>query len=149
MSQITNSALRVVFVAFAFGVQVLLVLNFAARNWRPQLELKYGWVIYALGIVALLLAVVFAVSGQPWCTVLAFLLHAAWAGFGFYVDTYRRIEWRNPLRLPVLIPYVFLFIASQFAFWIPLWYVGLNHWAAYGVFYSVNTALNWFSHRKR
>ncbi len=147
MAVITNSALRTVFVAFAFGVQVLLVLNFAARNWRPALERRYGWVIYALGIVALLPAVVFARSGQPWSTVLAFLFYTAWAAFGFYVDTYRQIEWRNPLRLPVMLPYVFLFVAAQMAFWVPLWFVGRGYWIAYGVLYSVSTTLNWYSHR--
>jgi hypothetical protein len=149
MLPMTNAMLRTLFVVFAFLVQVLLVLNFAARNWRPALERKYGWVIYALGIVAVLLALVFALGGQPWYAVLAPLLYAAWAGFGFYVDTYRHMEWRNPPRGSVLIPYVLLFMASQFAFWIPLWYVGLGYWAAYAVFYVVNTALNLFSHRRR
>jgi len=145
----TNNTLRAVFVIFAFVVQVLLVLNFAVRNWRPALERRYGWVIYALGVAAVLLAVVFALAGQPWLPVVAFLLYAVWAAFGFYVDVYRKIEWRNPLRLPVLLPYVLLFIACQLAFWIPLWYVGRGYWIAYGVFYSVNTGLNFYSHRKR
>jgi hypothetical protein len=149
MPLMTNATLRAVFVVFAFAVQVLLVLNFTARNWRPKLELKYGWVIYALALVALLLALVFALGRQPGYAILAPLTYALWAGFGYYVDAYRHIEWRNPPRLTVLIPYVLLFIASQFAFWIPLWYVGLGHWAAYGVFYVVNTALNLYSHRRR
>ena len=149
MTMMTNSTLRAVFVLFAFGMQVLLVLNFAARNWRPALERRYGWVIYALGVVAVLLAVVFALAGQPWCPVVAFLLYAAWAAFGFYADIYRKIEWRNPPRLSVMLPYVLLFIASQLAFWIPLWYVGRGYWAAYGVLYCANTGLNLYSHRKR
>jgi hypothetical protein len=149
MLSATNTALRTLFVVFAFVVQVLLLFNFAARNWRPALERKYGWVIYALGIVGVLLAIVFALGGQPWYVVLAPLLYALWAGFGFYVDVYRRIEWRNPPRWTVLVPYVLLFMASQFAFWIPLWYVGLGFWAAYAVLYFLNTALNIYSHRKR
>jgi hypothetical protein len=149
MPLFANIALRTVFVVFAFAVQVLLAFNFAARNWRPALERKYGWIIYALAIVAVLLAIVFPLGHQPAYAILAPLIYAVWAGFGFYVDTYRHIEWRNPPRLTVLVPYVLLFIASQFAFWIPLWYVGLGHWVAYGVFYVVNTALNLYSHRRR
>lgn len=148
MTVMTNSTLRAVFVVSAFLVQVLLVLNFAARNWRPALERKYGWVIYALGIVAVLLAIVFALGHQPAYAIVAWLLYAVWAGFGFYVDTYRQIAWRSPPRWPVLIPYVVLFIASQFAFWIPLWYVGIGYWAAYTVLYFLNTALNISSHRQ-
>jgi hypothetical protein len=149
MTLMTNTALRTAFVVFAFGVQVLLVLDFAARNWRPALERKYGWVIYALAVVAVLLAMVFALGRQPAYAILAPLIYAVWAGFGFYVDTYRQIEWRNPPRWSVLVPYVLLFIASQFAFWIPLWYMGLGYWAAYTVLYVLNTALNLASHRQR
>jgi hypothetical protein len=145
----TKAALRTTFVVFAFGVQVLLILDFAARNWRPALERKYGWVIYALGIVAVLLAIVFALGRQPAYAVVAPLVYALWAAFGYVVDIYRHIEWRNPPRWSVLAPYVLLFMASQFAFWIPLWYLGLGYWAAYTVLYAVNTALNFASHRQR
>lgn len=149
MTLMTNGTLRTVFVAFAFLVQVLLVLNFGARNWRPALERKYGWIIYGLGIVAVLLAVVFALRRQPAYAVVAFWVYALWAAFGYYVDTYRQIEWRrNPPRWSLLLPYVLLFIASQFAFWIPLWYVGLGYWAVYAVLYVLNTGLNIYSHRK-
>jgi len=149
MVVMTSSTLRAAFVVFAFLVQALLVINFAARRWRPELERKYGWIIYALAIVAVLLGVVFALGRQPAWAIVAPLLYAVWAGFGYYVDTYRQIEWRNPPRWSVLVPYVLLFIASQFAFWIPLWYVGLGYWAAYALFYVVNTALNVSSHRRR
>lgn len=149
MPLFTNITLRTVFVVFAFAVQVLLALNFTARNWRPALELKYGWIIYALAIVAVLLAIVFALGRQPGYAILAPLMYAVWAGFGYYVDMYRHIEWRSPPRYAVFVPYVLLFIASQFAFWIPLWYVGLGYWVAYAVLYFINTGLNIASHRKR
>ena len=148
MPALTHNVLRTLFVAFAFAAQVLLVVNFAARNWRPVLERRYGWVVYALGIPAALLAAILTVAHQPAYAALACVLYALWAAFGYYVDTYRQLAWRQPTRWTILLPYVLLFIASQLAFWIPLWYVGLGYWVAYGALYVANTALNLFSHRR-
>ena len=62
----TNNTLEVLFVVFAFVVQVLLVFNFIARNWKPSLEQKYGWVIYTMGILGIILGVLFLAGEQPW-----------------------------------------------------------------------------------
>jgi len=65
------------------------------------------------------------------------------------VDRYRAIEWRNPPRHAILIPYVGLFILSQFAFWISLSEIGLSFWIAFAATYTLNTGLNIYSHRQR
>jgi len=44
----TNNTLQALFVVFAFLVQVLLIINFVARNWKPSLERKHGWILYTL-----------------------------------------------------------------------------------------------------
>jgi hypothetical protein len=137
------------FLCFGFAMQLLLIANFAARNLRPGLELRYGWVVYLMGAPALLLAVWFALRPLPWYIVAAPLLYAVWSVFGFYVDRYRGIPWRNPPNWPVLIPYLGLFILAQFAFWIPLWYVAMTAWWAYTFLYAVNTGLNIYSHKPR
>jgi hypothetical protein len=144
----TNRTLQALFVAFAFLAQVLLIINFAARNWRPLLERRYGWLIYAMGIPGIGLGILFLARAQPWTVVAAPLVYAIWAAFGYYVDMVRQIKWRSPPRWPVFIPYVALFMAGQFLFWIPLWYVGLAYWIIYTVMYFLNTGLNIYSHRK-
>ena len=101
-----------------------------------------------VGTLGLILGILFLAGDQPWYIVAAPLVNSIWAAFGYYVDTYRQIEWRSPPRWPVFIPYVGLFMASQFFFWIPLWYIGLEYWIAYGAMYFINTALNSYSHRK-
>jgi hypothetical protein len=126
----TNRTLQALFVAFAFLAQVLLIINFAARNWRPLLERRYGWLIYAMGIPGIGLGILFLARAQPWTIVAA------------------PLKWRSPPRWPVFIPYVALFMAGQFLFWIPLWYVGLAYWIIYTVMYFLNTGLNIYSHRK-
>jgi hypothetical protein len=144
---LSSSLANKLFLGFAFLVQILLLLNFAARNWQPELEMRYGWLVYATGILALLLALLSWRSDRPLAQTAAYLIFALWAAFGYYVDIYRAIPWRSPPFWPIFIPYVLLFMAGQFAFWIPLWYLGRGYWWAYTVAYALNTALNIFSHR--
>jgi len=136
------------FVGFAFLSQIFLALNFASRNWKPSLERKYGWVVYALGIPAALLGVYYWVNGVPWHFTIAPILFSTWALYGYYVDIIREINWRSPPTWPVFIPYVTLYMASQFSFWIPLWSIGLGYWIAFSMLYILNTSLNLYSHRK-
>ncbi len=143
----TNSAMQWMFVFLAFLVQGILLFNFATRYWKPSIEREYGWLIYAMGFLGLILGVVLAFGGQPWYFVAAPLLYAVWSAFGYSVDVSRRIPWRNPRRWSIFIPYVALFILTQVSFWIPLWYVGLGYWIAYTALYVLNTGLNIFSHR--
>jgi D-alanyl-D-alanine carboxypeptidase len=135
-----------VFIGFGFLVQGLLVADFAARRWRPRLERRYGWLVYALGVPSAGLAILMASSGSPWWQVLAFGLFGVWAAIGAWVDFIRPVAWRSPPRWPVFVPYVGLFVACLFAFWIPLWAVSLPLWLAFGVLYAVHTALNIASH---
>lgn len=145
----TNNTLQALFVVFAFLIQVVLIINFAARNWKPSLEMKYGGFIYAtMGIPGIILGILFLAGDQPWYIVAAPLVCSIWAAFGYFVDRYQQIQWRSPPRWSVLVPYVALFMASQFFFWIPLWYIDLAYWIAYAVMYFLNTSLNIYSHRK-
>ena len=89
------------FVAFGLLSQVGLLLYFAARRWRPDAERRWGWVMYALGVPAAGLALVGLGTAAPPEHILAYVLFAAWAGFGALVDLRLRIEWRSPIRPPI------------------------------------------------
>ncbi len=145
MSTLNNY--EVVFISAAFLYQFLLLLNFVGRNFRPVLERKYGWILYALSVPALITGGIYLLAGQPWYYILALALFALWGGFGYYIDIYRKVKWRNPTRAAVMIPYVVLYMGSQFAFWIPLWYLGMTYWWVFTGFYAVNTVLNIVGHR--
>jgi len=144
----TNNTLQALFVVFAFLIQVLLVIDFTARNWKPSLERKYGWLIYAMGMPGIILGILFIAGDEPWYIVAAPLVYSIWAAFGYFVDRYQQVQWRSPPRWSVFVPYVALFMASQFFFWIPLWYIGLAYWIGYAVIYFLNTSLNIYFHRK-
>ncbi len=145
----TSELLQAVYVAFAFLVQALLTFNFTARNWKPEIERTYGWIIYALGVPSLLLGILMLVDNQPWFFVVPPFLYSAWALLGYRVDIWRPVAWRNPPRWSIFVSYVGLFVSSLLLFWGSMWYVGTIYWIAFGVMYALHTFLNIYSHRRK
>jgi hypothetical protein len=141
-----SNILPLVFVAFAFISQALLIFNFVTLKWKPAIQQKYGWIVYAAGLIAFLLGILFWVNKQAWYFWLAFALFTTWALFGYIIDILRPVNWREPIRWQIFIPYVILYIFAQFAFWIPLWFIGLEYWIIYAVLYTISTALNISTH---
>ena len=76
-------ASKLLLVAFAFLIQIALLLNFSARRWSPSLERRYGWLVYALGLPALILGGVFLIEHEPWNVSSSPLMFAGWSGFGY------------------------------------------------------------------
>jgi hypothetical protein len=134
------------FVAFAFTSQVLLIFNFATLKWKPHIQRRWGWIVYAAGMIALPLAVLFWMNGLAWYFQLAFALYMVWAIFGSIVDILKPVNWRAPIRWSIFLTYVILYIAAQFSFWIPLWFVWLGYWIVYTALYMISTVLNISTH---
>jgi hypothetical protein len=144
----SQSAQQTLFVAFAFISQALLIFNFAAYKWKPDIQKKWGWIVYAFGWLALPLGLFFMASGGPWYSWLACGLFGAWAIFGYVVDILRPINWRSPIRWQIFAPYLALYISAQFAFWIPLWLIWPGYWMIYAVLYTICTVLNISNHSR-
>jgi hypothetical protein len=123
------------FIALALASQILLVGFFAAYSWR--------------GVPATLLGLWYLTTPYSWWLATGPLVFAAWTAFGYTVDLYRPINWRNPPRWPILIPYIALLWIGLFGLWMPLWRLGLVFWLAFGVMLAIHTALNIASHGKR
>jgi hypothetical protein len=134
------------FVAFAFASQLALIAFFATLGRRLDLSVVAGRIVYALGIVAALLALALVADGQPWYLVVALGLYAAWAALGTWIDLIHPIGWRVPPRWSIFIPYVALLTVAQIGMWVPLWYVDLRLWIAFGILYAIHTTLNIASH---
>jgi hypothetical protein len=145
---INQDMLQTGFVILAFVIQVMLVVDFAARNWKPSIEKRLGWLVYAMGLPASILGVLFLVNDQPWYYWTATLLFTIWAAFGYMIDIVLRVKWRGPAKRSIFVPYVVLFVSSLLAFWVPLWFIRPVLWGAYGLLYATHTALNMYSHFK-
>jgi hypothetical protein len=135
-----------VYAVFALATQVLLVAFFAAHLLKSGAEAALGKAVYGSGGLAVPIAIWLAVAGAPWQYVATIFLYAIWSAFGATVDIVRPVQWREPPRWQIVIPYAVLLMAALLSLWINLWYVSLSAWVAFGVLYGLHTVLNLGAH---
>ena len=145
MSKLDN--LDKLFVVWAFLFQIVLIVHFALR--KPFFEsytLKFGWIVYALCIPVAVISVVLLRGGKSWSFWLGGFLFLLYAAFGYWVDYVVKIQWRNPLRLSIMFPYVFLYLATVMFYWWPLALLRRPLWFAFAILFVIGTILNITSH---
>jgi hypothetical protein len=142
------STYELLYVAWSFLFQLILIAHFSLRKWfyHHYIE-RYGWLVYALGIPAVLISLVLLAGGLAWPFWLAGILHLIWSLFGYIVEYVAKIRWRNPIRWPVFGPYVILYLATIMFYWWPLAQINRVLWYIYAVLFVVSTFLNVSSHR--
>jgi hypothetical protein len=135
------------FVVWAFLFQIVLIVHFAIREpFFESYTKKFGWVVYALCIPAAVISVILMRGGKSWSFWLGGFLFVIYAGFGYWVDFVAQIQFRNPLRLSIVIPYVFLYLVTVMFYWWPLWPLSRLLWLVYAGLYVIATILNVRSH---
>ena len=135
------------FIVWAFLFQILLIAHFAIR--KPLFEsytVKYGWMIYALCIPAVVISIVLIRGGKSWSFWLGGFLFLVYAVFGYWIDYVAQIQFRSPIRPSVMVPYVVLYLATVMFYWWPLWCLNRQLWLAYAILYVIATILNITSH---
>jgi hypothetical protein len=139
--------LDTLFVLCAFLFQFILIVHFALRKWRFNTAIRYGPVVYALSIPALVVSILLLKRGKAWSLWLAGFLYLIWAIYGYTVEYIRKIEWRNPIRWPIFGPYVVLYLATVLFYWFPLALIRKPLWYVYAVLFIASTILNVISHK--
>jgi len=135
------------FVVWAFLFQVVLVIHFAVRKrFFESYTLRFGWIVYALCIPAVVISVFLLLGGKSWSFWLGGFLFLLYAAFGYWVDYIVKIQWRNPLRLSIMFPYVFLYLATTMFYWWPLALLSRPLWLVFAVLFIIGTVLNIASH---
>lgn len=135
------------FVVWAFFLQIVLIIHFALR--KPFFEsytLRYGWIVYALCIPAAIISLVLLTGGKSWSFWLGGFLFVLFAAFGYWVDYVAQIQFRNPLRPSILVPYALLYLVAVMFYWWPLALLNRKLWFAYAVLFVISTLLNVTSH---
>lgn len=146
MSNIEN--LDLLFVVWAFLFQVVLITHFSLRKWFfDTYILKFGWLVYALSIPAVVVSVLLLAGRKPWSLWIGGLIYLIWAIFGYSVEYVKRIRWRNPIRWPIFGPYVFLYLATIMFYWWPLALISKPLWYVFAILFIVSTVLNVSSHK--
>jgi hypothetical protein len=138
--------LDTLFVLFAFLIQIALIVYFALCRWAFATAVRTGWLIYALGVPAAAISMAQFVTGKPWYLWLGGALFAVFGAFGFVVEYLLHIEWRDPVYLPVFLPYMTLYLGAICFYWWPLGTIDAVLWYAYTALFLVSTLLNALSH---
>jgi hypothetical protein len=135
------------FVAWAFFFQIVLIVHFAIRRFLfESYTLKYGWIVYALCIPAVVISIILVRGGKSWFFWIGGFLFLLYSAFGFWIDYVMKIQFRNPLRVEIAIPYVVLHLATVMFYWWPLGRLSRPLWLAFGVMFVIGTILNITSH---
>jgi hypothetical protein len=135
------------FIVWAFLFQILLILHFAIR--KPLFEsytVKYGWIVYALCIPAVMISIILMRGGKDWTFWLGGFLFLVYAVFGYWVDYVAQIQFRSPFRPSITLPYVFLYLVTVMFYWWPLGILSRPLWFVYAVLFVIATILNIASH---
>lgn len=139
--------LEALFVAWSFLFQIILIVHFALRKWAfKRYAWKFGWIVYALSIPALIVSLVLYIGGKSWEYWMAGLLYILWALYGYWIDYMQQVRWRNPINWRVGGPYVTLYLATIMFYWWPLGLLNRTLWYAYAVLFVISTWFNLTSH---
>lgn len=139
--------LDTLFIVWAFFFQLSLIVHFALRKrYFDSYTLKYGWILYALCIPAMIVSVILLVGGKSWSFWLGGFLFIPYACYGYYVDYIKQISWRNPPVVKIMLPYVMLYLATVTFYWWPLALIDRPLWYIYAGAFVVSTILNVTSH---
>jgi len=135
------------FVAWSFLLQIVLVVHFAVRKrFFERYTKKFGWIVYALCLPAVLISVVLLLGGKDWSFWLGGFLFLVYAVFGYWIDYVKQFNWRKPLRPGIMLPYVFLYLASIMFYWWPLGLLSHPLWFVYALLFILSTILNLGTH---
>ena len=141
-------SLEVLFVIWAFLFQAVLIVHFSLRRWAfDRYILKFGWIVYAMSIPAVVVSLLLLLGGQTWSLWMGGFIYLVWAVYGYKVEYVKKIQWRNPIRWPIFGPYVFLYLATIMFYWWPLGLVSRPLWYVYAVLFIISTTLNVTSHK--
>jgi len=137
------------FVVTALLFQVILIIHFALRKWQFDLAMRYGRIVYALGIPAAAISIIILLGGKSWSFWLGGFIYLIWAVYGYFVEYFREIEWRSPIRWSIFGPYVVLYLATVMFYWWPLALLYKPLWYGYAILFIVSTGLNVTSHYRK
>ena len=137
----------ILFVVWSFLFQIVLIIHFARRKWFfDSYTLKFGWIVYALSVAAVIVSIVQLRGGKTWAFWLGGFIYLVWSIFGFTIEYIMRIKWRNPISWPIFGPYVLLYLGTVMFYWFPLGQIKRPLWYVYAILFICSIILNITSH---
>jgi len=139
--------LETLFVITAFLFQIVLIIHFTLRRWRFDFAIRYGWIVYALSVPAVVVSLILMRGGMTWSLWAGGFLYLLWAVFGYVIEYVKKVQWRNPIRWSSLGPYICLYLATIMFYWWPLALIRKPLWYVYALLFVASTVLNVASHQ--
>jgi hypothetical protein len=136
------------FVVFAFLFQIVLIAHFALRKWDFDTAMRYGPIVYALGLPAAVLSILLLSNGLEWSLWIGGIIFLVWGIFGYSVEYLWHVEWRDPIRWSIFAPYIVLYLATVMCYWWPLALIARPLWYIYAALFVTSTILNLASHKR-
>jgi len=127
---------------------LILAAHFALRKFTFNIAIRYGWIVYALSIPFAGISIFLLLSGKDWFFWIGGFLFFIWAVFGYNVEYVKKIEWREPIKWQVFIPYIILYLATTMFYWWPAARIYKPVWLIATLLFVLNTYLNISSHKK-
>ena len=135
-----------VFVIWAFVFQFVLIAHFIIRKVHFDFAVRYGWIVYVIGLIGILVSLQQIHSGKTWIFWIGGFLLSIWAVLGLSAEYLFHVAWRAPIVWGIFLPYVGLYLTSIMFYWWPLAEIGKKYWYGYGVLFVISTYLNATSH---
>ncbi|MGB8019729.1 MAG: hypothetical protein WCF04_00710 [Candidatus Nanopelagicales bacterium] len=111
------------------AVNLLQSVGFATRPVAPEVNEVAGWVMVALAIPATAALVGFVRAGSGWRLIVGPAVYDLFIGFMLVVEDWLAIEFRDPRRPEILIPYLVLFFGSIVLMGAPMLRIDKRLWA--------------------
>jgi hypothetical protein len=135
------------YVGFALLFHISLVAHFILRKlYFESYAFRYGWIVYALGIPAAVISVMLIRGEKGLSFWLGGFLFLAFAAYGYWIDYVAKIQFRNPLRMSVVIPYALLYLSTVMFYWWPVGQLSRPLWFVFGALFVIGSYFNITSH---
>jgi len=118
------------------------------RVKKPGLERGLGIVYVSLSIPTLILIVLNIFFLREWWFWLFPTIFLIFIGFEVMVDYVKKIEFRNPRKKEILIPYLILYYISIILMWGLTWTLGVLFGAITGITYFLQLGCSIYAGKK-
>jgi len=108
---------------------------FLSRVKKPEVSKKIGIFSLLLGIPTLTIAIINLILQREWWYWFFPLLLVGFILFCLIVDYIKKIEFRNPRKKSILIPFLLLFYVSIILMWGLTWPLGVIYGGITGITY--------------
>lgn len=125
-----------------------IAIIFLARVKKPGLERRLGIIYIALSIPTLILIILNIVFLREWWFWVFPSIFFIFVIFEIMVDYVKKIEFRNPRKKKILVPYLLLYYISIILMWGLTWTLGILFGAITGITYFLQLGCSIYAGKK-